>query len=107
MAEPATVLSPLACDITAIAPEDRAAHQELAARLLGASAREIRELADGYTIRFSADHFADVAAFVANERLCCPFFAFDMAIAPGRGPIWLRISGPAGVKAFIQAELFQ
>lgn len=96
---------PLACDMTAIPPERRAGHQALAARLFGGSAEELRELPDGYAWRFASDHYPDVAAFVADERRCCPFLTFTLTLAPDGGPLWLHLTGPGEIKAFLQAEL--
>jgi len=95
----------IACDLTAIDAAQRAAHMALAEQLFNAAAQEIQELPDGYALRYSADHFRSIAEFVANERLCCPFFTFAIEVAPERGPIWLRISGQDGVKAFLKTEL--
>ena len=100
-----TIQSPFVCDLTAIAPEQRPAHQALAARLFGELASETHELPAGYTFHFAAEHLGKVARFVENERRCCPFFAFEIAVAPEGGPIVPTIAGPEGVKAFIRAEL--
>jgi hypothetical protein len=43
--------------------------------------------------------------FVSNERLCCPFLEFGITIAPANGPVWLRLTGPEGTRAFLEAEL--
>ena len=100
-----TGVSGLICDLSAIPPELRAAHQALASELMRRTALEQVELPDGYAFRFPPDRYADVAAFVANEQLCCPFFAFTLEVAPERGPIWLRITGGDGAKAVLRSEL--
>jgi hypothetical protein len=105
MKQSTTIRSPFVCDLTAIAPEQRPAHQALAARLFGELALETRELSKGYTFHFGAEHLVEIASFVANERRCCPFFGFEIAVAPEGGPVTLSITGPAEVKAFIQKEL--
>jgi hypothetical protein len=43
----------------------------------------------------------NVIAFVANERLCCPFFTFTLVIGE---QFWLELSGTPEVKAYIKAE---
>jgi hypothetical protein len=96
---------PLACDLTAIGADVRAGHLELARQLVGHGAAEVRELADGYAFRYPAEQFDQVARFVANERLCCPFFTFALEVAPARGPIWLRITGDSEVKEFLRGGL--
>lgn len=105
MTEQTNTQSALACDLTAIAPEQRIDHQRLAHDLLTHAAAETRELADGYAFCFPAERYGEVTAFIANERLCCPFFRFGLEVTPERGPIWLRITGREGVKAVLQAEL--
>jgi hypothetical protein len=45
------------------------------------------------------------AEFIANERLCCPFFGFAVEVGPEGGALWLRLTGREGIKPFIQAEL--
>ena len=104
MSEPIQPQQPLACDLTAITPEERAGHQRLANHLLAEAALETRELPDGYAFRFPAERFSEVVAFIGNERLCCPFFTFQLEITPAGGPIWLRITGPEGVKAILHVD---
>lgn len=98
---------PLACDLTAIDEAEREAHLAQAAYLLGRGALERQELADGYAYRFAADAYAQVVEFVALERRCCAFFHFVLDVSPAGGPLWLHITGPAEVKAFLQANLDQ
>ncbi len=95
---------PIVCDMNAIPAGQRAAHEALARRLLTEAVQETRELPDGYALRFAPAEFASLAEFIASERLCCPFFTFAVELSPGQGPLWLRLTGPEGVKDFIQAE---
>lgn len=95
----------LVCDPTAIAAEHRAAHQALAQRLMVEAVQEVRELSDGFAFRFTADEFPAVTAYMAHERLCCPFFAFAIEVGAERDPIWLRITGSDEVKALLQAQV--
>ncbi len=95
---------PIACDLTAIPTDEREAHERLAKQLFLEAVPERHELADGYAFQFRAEQYQPLVAFIANERLCCPFFRFTLEVTPGRGPIWLRITGDAGVKEFIQSE---
>ncbi len=96
-----------ACDLAAIAAEQRAAHQARVEHLWFEAAQEVRELPDGYGFRFSADEFPTIAEFIANERLCCPFFNFGLEVTPERGPVWLRLTGREGVKDFLRPMLNQ
>ena len=73
---------PIACDLQAIPGGDRAAHINRASALLFADYQERRKLADGIAWRFDAHQFDEVAAYVANERRCCPFFTFTLERLP-------------------------
>jgi hypothetical protein len=77
------------------------------ARGLFVAVEETTELPDGYAYRFANDPelLASLLEFIAAERRCCPFLAFELAFAPHGGPIWLRMRGSSRVKAFI-AETF-
>ena len=96
---------PLACNLTAINAEVRSTHVESAKQLLHEHAQEVQELPDGFAFRYPAEQYGPVTQFIANERLCCPFFSFVLEVTPAHGPIWLRITGREGVKEFLQSEL--
>ena len=93
------------CNMLALDAAGRQRHQEVTEQLR-ASAKEIRPLVDGYGFRFPSEQTSImlVSEFIARERLCCPFFTFEMAIEPEEGPLWLRLRGAEGVKNFIKAE---
>lgn len=97
---------PFACDMTAIAPEDRDRHMATAYEVFQA-VQSVRELPNGYAFRLpnNTTMLLKTAEFIANERLCCPFFGFTLEIEPDGGPLWVRLTGREGVKPFIVAEL--
>jgi hypothetical protein len=95
----------LVCDLSVLEPGLRAAHIALGTYLLQQAAEERQELVDGYAFRFSAERYDQIVAFVANERRCCPFLRFDLAVEPDGGSLTLRMTGREGVKAVLQAEL--
>jgi hypothetical protein len=72
-----------------------------------AAIKETQELSDGYALRFPSDQSTIllVAEFISRERLCCPFFTFELVAEKEDGPLWLRLRGREGVKEFIKAEL--
>jgi hypothetical protein len=67
---------------------------------------ESRELADGYSYRFGGTDgvLDELLAFIKTERQCCGFFDFALHVQPGE-TVWLTLTGPAGAKAFIDAEI--
>lgn len=97
----------LVCNMAAIPKEIRPIHQANIERI-AASVQEVRELETGYAFRLAneSDLLQTVVAFLSYERLCCPFFHFQLELEPNQGPIWLHITGVVDVKAFIQSEGF-
>ena len=77
----------------------------LAKRLFTEAAEHREPLPEGYAFRFQAEMFEAIAKFVANERKCCPFIQFEISLSQSSDPIWLRMSGPEGTRAAIDAEL--
>jgi hypothetical protein len=92
-----------ACNMKALDATERARHQELTKALLSA-AQEKRELPHGYGFRLPPSSLMSAAEWVSFERKCCPFFTFELEQARDEGPVWLRVTGSDGVKAFIRAE---
>lgn len=95
----------IACVPGAIAPQDRAGHFALAHELLKERTEERRDLPEGYAFRFRVEEFDAVVRFVANERKCCPFVDFEIVLTREPHELWLRMSGPPGTRAVLQAEL--
>jgi hypothetical protein len=97
---------PIACDMTALNAAQRERQQALM-KSFHASIQETLALDDGYAFRLAAntEMILLAAEFITIERLCCPFFNFEMEVGPPGAPLWLRISGREGVKEFIKMEL--
>ncbi len=74
---------------------------------LFAGVEQVRELADGYALRFPGISTCPqrVLDFIQGERSCCLFFTFELIFIPEQGPIWLRIRGPEGVKGLVMEML--
>ena len=62
---------------------------------------------EGYEFAFTntPEALSALAEFVANEQRCCPFFTFTIRAEPAPALLTLQLTGPAGVKPFILAEL--
>ena len=98
--------SPIACDMSAIDPALRAQHIADGGQVFRAAV-EIRGLADGYAFRLTpeSDVLLKAVQFISLERLCCPFLGFTLEVGREGGPVWLRLTGREGVKAFIREEV--
>jgi hypothetical protein len=96
-----------ACNMKAMSPAQRKRHSDVLSPALQSAKLNVNELPDGYAFQFPSDTktYQTVAEWVANERLCCPFFNFDISVGDDSAPMTLRITGPDGVKQFIKAEL--
>jgi len=95
--------APVACQLDAIPDAERAAHFALTERLFAQLVRERKMESDGFRCRFDAAHYADVVAFVADERLCCAFLTFTITVTPGGGPVELHLAGDPEVISAIFA----
>jgi hypothetical protein len=94
------------CDLTALNAEQRERYQEVRAQLQK-TVQEIREVANGYAFRHPAEIsvLLLLAEFIDLESRCCPFLDFRLEVKTERGPAWLVLTGPEGVKEFLRAEL--
>jgi hypothetical protein len=95
----------IACTPKAIPAIERASHFALGRALLSERALSKQLLDDGYAFTFASREFLDVARFIENERLCCPFMTFSLKIPHSDGPLSLRMTGPLGTREVIDAEL--
>jgi hypothetical protein len=91
---------PTACNL--LEPDFAKRQGELAEDIFGGASRG-DELEDGYEFAFAgnAEWVGKLVDFLSSERICCPFFAFELILEPDLGSIWLRVRGAEGVKEFI------
>lgn len=96
---------PFICNINALSETQRTRYKELTAKL-NDSRQSVKELGDGYAFRFKAeaDLILEAAEFIVYERLCCPFFDFELAVEQDTNRLWLRLRGQEGIKEFIRSE---
>jgi hypothetical protein len=92
----------LACLLTG---EDLAARGEIVRPLMD-SYQNLQEMEDGYAFQFpgESEWIQRVVTFVAEERVCCPFFTFELHYEPNLGPIWLRLRGSEEIKAMLRDQ---
>ena len=98
--------SPLACDMSAIAPDKREEHL-VTSRALFSHVVSISELTNGYAFELGDDPdvIVKAAQFISLEKLCCPFLHFAVEVEAESGTIWLRLMGREGVKEFVREEI--
>jgi hypothetical protein len=94
--------SALACELDAISASERPRYNELR-RMLAAAVAGKRDLPDGIAVRISTERMAlaQLAEWISFERKCCPFFDFKIDVAAESGPVWVSLTGRAGVKEFL------
>jgi len=65
------------------------------------------ELPDGYAFRLPGDGawVAVAGELIVAERECCPFLTFELSAHPNKGPLIVRVTGPAGTKEFVRTIL--
>lgn len=97
--------APFACNPSALSKDERVRYSALTKRLI-ADKQEVKELPDGYALRFAASpqNIKDAAEFITYEKLCCPFFDFNLTVERNNGALWLELRGREGVKDFIKSE---
>jgi hypothetical protein len=94
------------CNMSALDQEQRKRHDILTKELL-VKHLEIKELPDGYGMRFPNNRslFTALSEWATLEQLCCPFLTLTLESQRDQGPIWLKASGEDGVKDLLRAEL--
>ena len=80
--------------------------QASAIRRLRSVLEEVRELPDGYALKFQEDGsvFGRLAEWVRHERPRFPFLSFEIQAEGRSGPIRLRLTGPRGIKDFLRCQ---
>ncbi len=94
-----------ACNMNALDKTQRGRYNEIT-RTIKDARQELREMESGYAFRFKAELqlIKDAAEFIVYERLCCPFFDFELSVENAGDSLWLRLRGQEGIKEFIRSE---
>lgn len=95
----------LTCVPDAIDAGERAEHFARIERLFGRSVRERAPVGEGYDFIFDVEELGELVAFVRLERRCCPSLSFQLDVVAGSDEVRLRVHGPRGARALIEAEL--
>lgn len=97
--------SGLYCNAKALNKTERERYNQLTHKFRQARI-ETKELSDGYEFRLNSEtvSITELAEWISAERKCCPFFGFEIELQRNNGPLWLKLRGADGVKAFIRGE---
>jgi hypothetical protein len=98
--------APLVCRSDALGPAGRARHAALVAELAEAQPA-VEELENGFAFRFPSRPylFLRVAEWIGLKRQCCPFLEIGLAFEHPTASIRVSVTGPAGTKDVLRAEL--
>lgn len=91
---------PVACSLT---PGEQDERRSTVLAQLRRAMEHTEERPEGFAYRFGGGEgvVEQVAAVIALERQCCPFLRFVLTAEPGRGPVWLEVTGPEGTREFL------
>jgi len=97
---------PIACTLS---PAALQARRENLLNALLTRAIELRELPDGYRLRFAAEEqiLFEIVRAVDAERQCCRFLQFTITVEPDEGPVTVELTGPPGTRDFLTAMFDQ
>lgn len=98
--------TPCACNLHVFDKEEKKRHAELMHKLDEATLGTV-ELADGFEFRLDPRdvEITDVAEWITYERLCCPFFNFEVELQSGNNALSLRLRGGDKVKEFLRPDV--
>jgi hypothetical protein len=93
------------CNLKALSSKERVRHMQLTYEIERAKVETV-EMANGFEFRFQDGtvSLAELAEWISAERKCCPFFDFEIEQQADNGPLWLKLRGKEGVKAFMHSE---
>ena len=93
------------CNLKALSVKERARHLRLTYEIERARVETV-EMANGFAFRFQNGtvSLAELAEWISAERRCCPFFDFEIEQQADDGPLWLKLRGKEGAKAFMRSE---
>ena len=97
---------PVACNPKAIPENSKPRYTALAKQLRGSIVSK-RSIRGGYELGLDSGRigFAEAAEWVSLERLCCPFWRFQLATGEAEDRWTLRIVGPRAAKPILEAAI--
>jgi hypothetical protein len=98
---------PFFCDLSRLTDAERERLVALSAQVFGA-ADVVRELPNGFALAYkgaTAGRIAELAEFIAYDRLCCGFLEHALVSEADGGPTWLNVTGRDGAKEVIASDV--
>ena len=97
--------TPLVCNMDVFTPSQRESHIRTTIELIRA-VQSVNGVENGYELQFpnETEFITQIAEFISNERLCCPFLNFNLNIVSNNEPVSLSLTGPIGTQEFLRAE---
>jgi hypothetical protein len=94
---------PIACDMTALAPDERHRYDTLRSRI-SASVKEATSTNTSFRLRMDDSvSLPDIAEWVSLEHRCCPFLNIAVALQPDETR-WVELGGSVPIKEFLRGE---
>lgn len=93
------------CNVNALTQEQRIHHVKLTEKLFAVRGNTV-QLEKGYEFQYDPNKISisELTDWVINESKCCPFFDFHIDLEQAGRLLCLRLTGPQGIKPFIEAE---
>ena len=93
------------CNMDVFTPAQREAHIRTTTDLIRAI-QSVQGVENGYELWFpnETEFITQIAEFISNERLCCPFLKFNLNVASDTEPLSFTLTGPIGTQEFLRAE---
>jgi len=93
------------CNVNALTGSERIHHVKLTEKLLAMRSDTV-PTDYGYELQFDPNKVSitELTDWVVNESKCCPFIDFHIDLEHAGRLLCLRLTGPDGIKPFIEAE---
>lgn len=94
--------APIACDLSALDPQQRARHAALWQQTKALASAPVRT-SHGVAFHFDPDAELahDLIELATFERRCCPFLRITVMFEPEDGPLTLELSGNHDIHTFL------
>jgi hypothetical protein len=94
---------PIACDMSALSPDERRRYDGLRSRVT-AAVKEVVATESSFHLRLDESVSApEVAEWMALEHRCCPFLNIAIALKSDRS-MWVELGGSPRIKKFLREE---